>query len=82
MTYRASQRIGYPGVIVRARASVDPRGAVAMIEALPPARFDRRDGIMNQAREELVTCLVEPIEEHWKFIWRRSDIDLDEPRFR
>jgi hypothetical protein len=28
------------------------------------------------------TCLVEPIEEHWKVVWRVSGIDLDEPRFR
>jgi Carboxypeptidase regulatory-like domain len=79
--YRAGQ---YLLTWVRAKASVDPQGAVAMIEALPPARFDRRDAanvFMNQAREELVACLVEPIDEHWKAIWRHSSVPVDGRRF-
>ncbi len=55
-----------------------------MIEALPPANFDRRpvtDVSMNQAREELVTWLVEPIDEHWKALWRYSSVPVDGRRF-
>ena len=36
---------------------------------------------MNQAREELVTCLVEPIDERWKVIWRTSSVPVDGRRF-
>jgi hypothetical protein len=69
---------------VRAKASVDPQGAVAMIEALPPARFDRADStnvFMNGAREELFACLVEPIDDHWKALWRHSSVPVDGRRF-
>ena len=37
--------------------------------------------LTNQAREELVIYLVEPSEDHWKFVWSRSGIPLDERRF-
>ena len=74
----------FPVTWVRAKASVDPRGAVAMIEALPPANFDRRPATnvsMNRAREALVTWLVEPIDEHWKALWRYSSVPVDGRRF-
>ncbi len=78
---RSRSQTGYFPTVVRAKAGVDPRGAVAMIEAMPPGGPDLRHPT-NEAREELVTCLAEPIEEHWKVVWRASGIDLDEPRFR
>ena len=49
-----------------------------MIEALPPGGLDPRDPV-NSTRGELITCLVEPIDEHWKVVWDRSGIPLDEP---
>jgi hypothetical protein len=79
------ERIGFIGMIVRARAAVDPRGAVAMVEALPPAGQDSRvraNRVIDQARTELVACLVEPIDESWKDLWRDSGIPIDRPRFR
>jgi len=77
-------QVGFIWMIVRAKAAVDPRGAVAMVEALPPAGPDsglRANRVTDQARAELITCLVEPIEETWKVVWRSSGIPIDKPRF-
>ena len=63
----------YP-MVIRAKAGVDPQGAVAMIEALPPGSLgsaaDPANVLLNQARHELINFLVEPSENHWKVVWR------------
>ncbi len=70
---------------IRARAVVDPRGAVAAFEALSPVGPDTSGmtlRVINQARAELITRLVEPVDEPWKTVWRRSGIPIDKVRFR
>ena len=52
-------------MVIRAKAVVDPRAAVAMFEALPPVSPDA--GVLtnrwiNQDRAGLITRLVEPVE--------------------
>jgi hypothetical protein len=69
---------------IRAKAVVDPRGAVAMFEALSPLGPDssaRRIRVIDQVRDDLITGLVAPVEEHWKELWRRAGIPIDKPRF-
>lgn len=77
------ERIGFLPMLVRARVAADPRGAVAMVEALPPAGQDSRvqaNRVIDRARTELVTCLVEPIDEVWKALWSDSGIPSERPR--
>jgi len=83
MSSQSRSRIFYSPEVIRAKAGVDPRGAVAMIEALPPDGLDPRlpmTVLTNQAREALVIYLVEPDEDHWKYVWSRSGIPVDERR--
>jgi hypothetical protein len=62
--------------VVRVWASVDPRGAAATIEALPPGGPSPMHAT-NVARAELATCLAEPIDERWKVIWNFSGVPVD-----
>jgi hypothetical protein len=74
----------YLRMVIRAKAVVDPRGAVAMFEALPPFGPDssaRRIRMLDQARDDLITGLVAPIDETWKEVWRRAGIPIDKARF-
>ncbi len=70
-------------IAVRAKAVIDPRVAVALFEALP--RVGPNQGRMARLRDEafddLITALLQPIDEHWKDVWRRSGITIDRPRF-
>ena len=71
--------------VMRGNACVDPQRALALFEALPRAGPDRSrmaNRVTDEARDDLITSLVEPIDEHWKNIWRASGIPLDQPRFR
>jgi hypothetical protein len=71
--------------IMRAKADADPRGAVAMFESLPSVDPNQRfvaDQMVEQARDSLITCLVEPFEEHWKLVWHSSGIPRDRHRYR
>jgi hypothetical protein len=61
---------------IRAKAEIDPRGAVAIIEALPPGGPDPRHPT-NPARTELATCLSESPDARWKAVWSFSGVDLD-----
>jgi hypothetical protein len=64
---------------------VDPRGAVALFEAPPhagPETPGMAPRMINETRDALITHLVEPIDEHWKAVWRRSGIPSDKERFR
>ncbi len=77
--------VAYLRLVIRAKAVVDPRGAVAMFEALPPVgpgSSVRTNRLIDQARDLLITALLEPLEEHWKVVWSRSGIPIDKPRFR
>jgi hypothetical protein len=71
-------------MVIRAKAGVDPQGAVAMMEALPPGDLDPQPGpdrTTKQARDELLVYLIEPSENHWKYVWSQSGIPLDERSF-
>jgi hypothetical protein len=84
MSSQSHSRIFYAPVVIRAKAGVDPQGAVAMMEALPQADLDPKvpmNQMTNQAREALIVYLIEPSEDHWKFVWSQADIPLDERRF-
>jgi len=83
MSSQSRSRIFYSPEVIRAKAGVDPRAAVAMMEALPQAGLDPQlpmNELTNHAREELVIYLVEPGEDHWKCLWSRSGIPVDERR--
>ena len=76
MKSHSSSQTRYHWTVVRAKASVDPRGAVAMIESLPPGGSNSSHPT-NYTRDELATCLAEPIDEHWKVIWSLSGVPVD-----
>ncbi len=59
-----------------AKAAIDPRGAVAIIEALPPGGADTRHPT-NQDRIELVTWLAESSQAPWKRVWRSFGVKFD-----
>lgn len=67
--------IGYSPMIIRAKAAVRPRGAVALMEALPAGGLGPRLAT-NDIREELMISLVEPTEDQWKSVWEQSGIPL------
>ncbi len=56
LSAQSLRRIMYTGPLIRAKAGIDPQGAVAMIEALPVGNPDSQlpiDQINKQARDEL-----------------------------
>jgi hypothetical protein len=84
MSSQSPSRNFYHPDVIRAKAGVDPQGAVAMMEALPIEGLDPRvpmNELTNEARDELVIYLVEPSEYHWKYLWSHSGIPLGERRF-
>jgi hypothetical protein len=52
-----------------AKAAIDPRGAVAMIDAMPPGDANANHPT-NRDRVELATWLAESAEAPWKSVWR------------
>jgi hypothetical protein len=73
--------------VIRAKAVGDPQGAVALLESLPripvaPGQGPRLNRLTDDVLESVVTCLVEPIDEHWKEVWRAAGIPVGRPRFR
>jgi hypothetical protein len=56
--------------ILQARAAFDPRGAVALVESLPPARNPDIGDPTNWARYSVAEQLAEPPERRWMSIWR------------
>ncbi len=84
MSSQSRSRIFYSPQVIRAKAGVDPQGAVAMMEALPQAGLDPRvpmNALTNEARLELAIYLVEPGEYHWKYVWGLLGISLHEREF-
>jgi hypothetical protein len=73
-------RAVYNSNLIRALAAVDPRGAVAKIEAQPLGNLDPRL-LANDTREALVIFLLEPYADRWKSDCVRSGIPVDERRF-
>jgi hypothetical protein len=77
--------VSYVWIFIQAGAVIDPRGAAAMLETLPPGDLNARDmrnRLIMQARDKLITCLVEPMDEHWKAAWERAGIPIGKPRLR
>jgi hypothetical protein len=73
--------------IIRAKAVADPHGAAGLLLSLPavpvaPGQGTRLNHPTDDALEALITCLVEPIDEHWKAAWRSAGISVGRPRFR
>ncbi len=63
-----------PSLIV-GKVCIDPRAAVALLEALPPPRNpNRMDDPANEARLMLAEVLGQPPEKRWTRLWR-STID-------
>jgi hypothetical protein len=56
--------------ILLARAAFDPRGAVDLVESLPPARSLDINDPANWARYNVAEHLAEPPERRWMSIWR------------
>ncbi len=77
--------VWYVWAVIQAKAAIDPRGAVAMFEAMPPVgpgSAVRTNRLIDQARDALITGLIEPLDEPWKAVWSRSGVPVDKPRFR
>jgi hypothetical protein len=75
----ASRRVVYAPQVIRAKAAVDPQGAVALMQAIPAGGLDPRvpaNRLMNQSFDAMITFLTEPSEDHWKFVWEQSGIPL------
>jgi hypothetical protein len=84
MSSQSRSRVFYAAQVIRAKAGVNPQAAVALMEALPPGGLDPQtpmNQMTNQAREELLIYLIEPSEDHWKYVWKSSGIPLDDRRF-
>ena len=72
MSSRSPSRVFYSPEVIRAKAGVDPQGAAAMMEAIPPGGLDTQvlmNQMTNEARNELVIYLIESSEDHWKYAW-------------
>jgi hypothetical protein len=80
LSSQARSRNVYTSTLIRAMASVDPRAAVATIEALPLGNLDSQLPA-NQTREALVIFLLEPYADRWKSDCIHSGIPVDERRF-
>ena len=59
-----------------AEACLDRRAAVAMIEALPPARTLARSDPTNAARLTVFGVLGQPPDQRWKHLWRQIQAHL------
>ena len=81
----SSSRPAYWPVDIRAKASVDPQGAVSLMESLvPPGGRDPRlspSNIRYETRDELLIYLIEPGDHHWQYVWRQAGVRLDEREF-
>jgi hypothetical protein len=81
----SSSRGAYDPLNIRAKACVDPHGAVTLMESLvPPGVRDLRpspNNIMYEARDELLIYPIEPDDHHWQYVWRQSGVHLDEREF-
>jgi hypothetical protein len=74
----------YPPMLIRAKAGVDPHGAVGLMEALPPVGPGPElpvNRMMNRSRDQLLIYLIEPDDHHWQYVWSERGIDLDERSF-
>jgi hypothetical protein len=80
LSSQSRSRNVYTSTLIRAMESLDPRGAVATIEALPLGNLHPRS-LENQTREALVICLLEPYADRWKSDCIHSGIPVDERRF-
>ncbi len=79
-----ASRAVYTPMIIRAKASVDPQGAVALFQSLPPGGRDERvppNSLMYSARDELLIYLIEPGDRHWQYAWTHAGVDFDERSF-
>jgi hypothetical protein len=84
MSALPASRTVYNPMIIRAKAGVDPEGAVTLMQALPPGGRDRRlspNGMMYAARDELLIYLIEPSDRHWQYVWTHADVEFDERSF-
>ena len=71
--------------ILLALAAFDPRGAVDLVESLPPARSLDISDPTNWARYSVAEHLAEPPERRWMSIWRfhsRCGLALFEEMYR
>ena len=84
MSALPASRTVYTPMIIRAKAGVDPQGAVTLMQALPPGGRDERaspNSMMYSARDELLIYLIEPSDRHWQYVWTHAGVDLDERSF-
>ncbi len=80
----AASRAVYIPMMIRAKAGVDPQGAVTLFKTLPPGGRDERvsqNRMMYLARDELLIYLIEPGDRHWQYVWTHAGVDFDERSF-
>jgi hypothetical protein len=84
MSTLPASRTVYTPMIIRAKAGVDPQGAVTLMQALPPGGRDGRmspNSMMYSARDELLIYLIEQADRHWQYVWTHAGVDFDERSF-
>jgi hypothetical protein len=84
MSALPASRTVYTPMMIRAKAGVDPQGAVTLMQALPAGGRDDRlspNSIMYSARDELLIYLIEPSDRHWQYVWTHAGVELDERSF-
>ncbi len=64
--------------VITALGCIDPRSAVALLEALTPPRGSPRSHPANLARLRLAEVLGMPREERWKRLWGSILAHLDD----
>jgi hypothetical protein len=63
---------------ITAKACIDPRGAIALVESLTLPRDSRRPDPAYQARLRLAEVLGLPPESRWMWLWRSIGARLDD----
>ena len=84
MSALPASRTVYTPIMIRAKAGVDPQGAVTLMQAVPPGGRDGRPSpnmMMYSARDQLLIYLIEPSDRHWQYVWSNAGVDLDERSF-
>ncbi len=76
---KTSESRGFTAISIVAKACLDPRAAVALLDALPAAQGLGQSEPANRARIYLAEALGQPPEKRWVARWRRLyELPLDD----
>jgi RNA polymerase sigma factor (sigma-70 family) len=72
----AKDGVGFNSSMIEGKSCLDPRAAVALLEALPPAPDLGQSHPVNSARRHLAEALGQPPEKRWTSRWRHHTAQL------